>query len=319
MTTATDRKFLSTPSIALCFGILAIAFAPILIKVSYQELDANVIVFHRFWIATSALGIGSHISSRQKNKTLRFWQASQSDHRRYWFLLLMAGIADALCMVAWTWSLQRTSIAHSVILHNLTPVFAAFGGWLLLGQYFDKKFLLGVAIAICGSIALIGNDGDLLGGSLIGDAAALFSAMAYSVKLLAIERLRDKLPTATIIFWVSLTTTLSVIPTALFFGGTMLPTSWFIWIAILLQGLVCEVIGQGAIAYSLKTLSSGFVSLCLLLEPAFAALLAWFIFSQGLSLAEILAFSIILLGVYFAQSQSAQQKKREDIKVANLC
>lgn len=308
MQTLTSRKFLSTELITLCFGILAITFAPILIKISSQELGANAIIFHRFWVATLALGIWNRIKIKQNKEKLTHSEQLQPKTKESWLLLLLAGIADAFCMVAWAWSIERTSIAHSTLLHNLTPIFTTFGGWLFFGQYFDRKFLLGVTIAIFGTIAISLQDWQIGSSSLIGDEAALFSSILYSVRLLTIERLRDKLSTATIILWVSLITTVSVIPVALLFEERIFPSSLFLWIVVILQGLLCEVIGQGAIAYSLKKLSSGFVSLCLLLEPALAGILAWFIFDQELSLLDLFAFIVILLGIYLAQSSQGAEK-----------
>ena len=308
MQTSTYRNFISTELTALCFGILAITFAPILIKVSSQELGANAIIFHRFWVATLALGIWNQIKIGQNKENKSNSEHLQPKTKESWLLLLGAGIADAFCMVAWAWSIEHTSIAHSTLLHNLTPIFTTFGGWLFFGQYFERKFLLGVAITICGSICISVEDWQIASGSLIGDQAALFSAILYSVRLLAIERLRDKLSTATIILWISLITTLAVIPVALLFEERIFPSSWFLWFAVILQGLLCEVIGQGAIAYSLKKLSSGFVSLCLLLEPAFAAILAWFIFAQELSVLDLFAFPVILLGIYLAKSSQGAKK-----------
>ncbi|MEM9540496.1 MAG: DMT family transporter, partial [Cyanobacteria bacterium P01_E01_bin.42] len=187
-------------------------------------------------------------------------------------------------------------------------IFTTLGGWLLFGQYFERKFLLGVAITILGSIAISLEDWQSAGTSLIGDGAALFSAIAYSIRLLTIERLRDRLSTTKIIFWISLITMVSVIPTALLLEGQLFPRSGLVWLAVILQGVLCEVIGQGAVAYSLKTFSSGFVSLFLLLEPVFAAILAWFIFSQALGIGDIFIFPVILLGIYLAQSSEGAEK-----------
>lgn len=308
MQTSTYRQFVSKELIALGFGILAITFAPILIKVSSQELGANAIVFHRFWVATLVLGIWNRIKIEKNKENEIDSEQLQPKTTENWLLLLGAGVADAFCMVAWAWSIERTSIAHSTLLHNLTPIFTTLGGWLFFGQYFEMKFLLGVAITIGGSIAIVLEDWQLAIGSFIGDQAALFSAIAYSIRLLAIERLRDRLSTATIILWISLITTLAVIPIALLFEERIFPSSWLVWIAVILQGLLCEVIGQGAIAYSLKIFSSGFVSLCLLLEPVLAAILAWFIFVQELSILDVFAFPVILLGIYLAKSSEGSEK-----------
>lgn len=317
METSTYRKFFSTELIALCFGILAITFSPILIKFSSAELGANAIMFHRFWVATLSFGIWNKIKNNQNKQTKAAEEQESKNGLEYlkpqskksWLILLGIGLAETFCMVAWAWSLERTSISHSTLLHNLTPIFTTFGGWLFLGQYFDKYFLMGVTMAIAGSVGLIIEDWEFANaGYFAGDQAALLSALAYSIYLLAIEQLRSELPAGTILFWKSLVTTVCVIPAAILFEKQIFPNSWVIWLAVILQGLLCEVIGQGAVAYSLKKLSSGFVSLFLLLEPVFVAISAWIIFNQALSALDIIAFCIILSGIYLSKSSQGAEK-----------
>lgn len=310
------RKLISTELIVLSFGIFAIALAPILIKFSSEELGSNAIMFHRFWVATLSFGIWNKITSNQTKQQESVQEQElkngltnlQTQTKKSWFILLGIGLAETFCMVAWAWSLERTSISHATLLHNLTPIFTTFGGWLFLGQYFDKYFLMGIIMALGGSIGLVVQDWQFSNAGFVGDQAALLSAIAYSIYLLSIEQLRHELPAGTILFWKSLVTTVAVIPAAILLEKQIFPNSWFIWLAVILQGLLCEVIGQGTVAYSLKRLSSGFVSLFLLLEPVLVAVLAWIIFGQALSALDAIAFGVILSGIYLAKSGQGAEK-----------
>jgi drug/metabolite transporter (DMT)-like permease len=52
-------------------------------------------------------------------------------------------------------------------------------------------------------------------------------------------------------------------------------------------------------------LSSGFVSVFLLLEPIISALLAWLIFVEHLSPLTWIGFAVVLGGIYLAKSSEA--------------
>ena len=57
------------------------------------------------------------------------------------------------------------------------PIFTTLGAWLLLGQRFQAKFLLGMAVAIAGAVAIAIEDLQVAGSHLPGDAAALIAAI----------------------------------------------------------------------------------------------------------------------------------------------
>ena len=94
----------------------------------------------------------------------------------------------------------------------------------------------------------------------------------------------------------------------------MFPYSGIGWFFIIFQALFCQVFGQGLLAYSLSKLSSGVVSVTLLLEPVIASIFAWVIFSEKVSFFEWMTFAVVLIGIYLAQSsQSAIKQTNEGV------
>jgi drug/metabolite transporter (DMT)-like permease len=80
------------------------------------------------------------------------------------------------------------------------------------------------------------------------------------------------------------------------------PTSWQGWLIVISLAGVCQILGQGMLVRSLNELSSEFVALFLLLEPVLAGVGAWALFSEQLSLLNLVAFAIALVGVYLSLS-----------------
>ena len=65
--------------------------------------------------------------------------------------------------------------------------------------------------------------------------------------------------------------------------------------------------------HTLKQFSAGFVSLFLLLEPILTAIFAWIIFSEKLNFLNWIAFTTVLVGIYFAKSGQGAQKSTRDV------
>lgn len=64
--------------------------------------------------------------------------------------------------------------------------------------------------------------------------------------------------------------------------------------------------------YSVKKLSSGFVSLVVALEVIFGAIAAWAVFSEEVSLFNWLALAVVLVGIYIAKSSQSAVKPIEE-------
>jgi drug/metabolite transporter (DMT)-like permease len=289
--------------ISLVIAIVALSFAPILTRITENELGPYATIFNRFWITSLALILGNGIKilwEKQKNDLSTTAQKTYT--LQDFFYLFLGAVLETVCLVAWAWSLTRTTLANSNLLHNTTPIFAVLGGWLLLSQSFNRRFLIGMIIALGGTLVIGIQDFSLDPDTLTGDSVALLSAIFYAGALLVTERLRAKFGTTIILIWYCSLSCLFLLPCTFLFENRLFPASVSGWWAVVALGIFCTVIGVSALYYSLKFLSSSFVSLILLLEPIIAAFLAWVIFAEKLSFLNCLMFLVVLFGIYLAQS-----------------
>ena len=217
----------------------------------------------------------------------------------------MGGLFSAIILVLWAISLQYTTVAKSTLLHNLTPVFTMLGSWLFMGKRFDNKFLVGMAIALSGAIAIGLEDLQGTEGNLFGDIYAFLSAVFLGIYLLMVEQLRLRFSATTILLWRCTIGGALLFPLVLATEGQLFPTTWIAWIGTISLGLVSEGLGQRLLADSMQKFSASFISLILLLEPVASAMLAWVIFAEQLSPMTCLGFVVILTGIYVSQSSTA--------------
>ncbi|MEM9538315.1 MAG: DMT family transporter [Cyanobacteria bacterium P01_E01_bin.42] len=283
--------------------------AAIFIKLSEREISPNALAFHRFWISTIIFALWNQFNSLGQKKPDEQSQECESPTSYPLLLLFGVGVSTSISLYCWVWSLTWSGAANATLLRNFTPVFTILGGWLLFGRQFDRQFLMGSAIAIGGAIGIGLNDWQISVNTLQGDALALLCAVFYSGTLLIIEQLRNQFETTTIMLWRCAVATVLSLPIMLITAERIFPYSIVGWFAVVAFAIVCQVLGQGLLAYCLKQLSSGFIGITLLLEPLITAYFAWVIFAENLSIFNGVAFIIVLLGIYLAKSSSSIVKE----------
>jgi drug/metabolite transporter (DMT)-like permease len=291
----------------LTLALVAVSFAAIFIRLSEQEIGPSATVFNRLWIATVVFifwdMIKYNIESNNSNNSNITPKKHKFTIKDRWLLLLVGAVSSA-SVVCWAWSLTETSVANSTVLRNLTPLFTSLGGWLLLNQRFDRRFLTGMSVAIMGAAAISWDDLTISLDNFFGDSLALLSAAFYGTNLLILEHLRNRFPATTILLWRCLIGAVLLLPFVLITERQLFPYSWQGWLVVIGLGVVCQAFGQGLLVYSLKQLSSGFVAVFLLLEPLITACLAWLIFAEKLSFFNSIAFLLVLIGIYLANSNN---------------
>ncbi|TAG95142.1 MAG: DMT family transporter [Oscillatoriales cyanobacterium] len=293
----------------LLVGVFTLSIAAILTRFSEQYIGPNATVFNRFWIGTAIFGmwrVGKAIASRSPRD-------SPTPNNTYTtsdiLLLILSATVTSISHISWVWSLTLTNVSNANLLHNLTPIFATFGGWLLFGQSFDRRFLIGMFLTVVGAFAIGIQDFQVANEQLIGDGLALFSAVFYAGNFLVTEKLREKFSTTSILFWSCFLRVFLTFPIVLFTEKQIFPSSLEGWIPVFCLALFCQVIGSAILGYSLKQFSSGFISLFLLLEPIITTTLAWVIFGEHLSFFNLLAFVVVLFGIYIAKSGRGSEKE----------
>lgn len=299
---------------ALLADLVIIAFLPILLKVSEYEISPNATIFNRFWIATVILGLwngGEFFNGLWSRNSTPVKSPPYEGGFGGIKLLLLMGLFSGGQQLLYAWSLTQTTVANSEVLHSLTPLFTTLIAWTFFGQKFDRRFLIGIAIAIAGSLALAANDFSITIDKLQGDGLALVSAAFWGGYLMVVEKLRNQLSLTAIATWNCLLVTLFSLPFVLAGGDRVFPHSETGWLTLGVLG-ISAIISKFLITYSPKRLSSGLVATILLLHPAITAMLAWGIFSETLTWLNLLAFVVILFGAYLTTFSKGGVKETQE-------
>ncbi|MDG0812570.1 DMT family transporter [Cohnella rhizosphaerae] len=180
------------PAIPLLVGMIAISFAPILVRYS----DAPVSV-QGMWRMLFTLALMVPFAGGKQLRALRAIKRSD------WWLLLAAGFFLALHFLLWMASLSYTSIASSTLILSLEPVFVMIGAYFLFKDRLSGKALGGLAAALIG-IAIVGaGDSGLSEAALKGDLLSFLGTAAVAVNMLLAKRILERVPSFFYTAWSS--------------------------------------------------------------------------------------------------------------------
>jgi len=267
-------------------GIAAISSSSILIKLCHAP--AMVIACYRMGLA-AALFVGSS-AARQHNP---FKQFNLRD------LGIALGSAVFLCLhfAAWITSLQYTSVASSVALVTMAPLFVAIGSALLLKEKPGRLLLAGIGITVVGALILSSNDFGRQDQSLWGNFLAILGAIGGAGYLLAGRELRKRVDTLAYVTVVYTMTAIMLIAITLLSNLSFTAYPPKVFLLFFLIAFLPQVIGHTSFNWLLKHLSAIIVSIFTLTEPVGASILAYFILGENIGWAQVIGGGFILTGV----------------------
>lgn len=179
----------TSPLLVLLLAVLGISFGGPLVRLS--QAPPLTIAAWRLGFSVAAIAV-----ILVAGGSWREWRVLD---RREWLIGMGAGVLLALHFWTWNASLQYTTVAASVVLVNLQPVFVAAGSALWLRESPRRAQLVGIGIAIIGALIVALGDarGTIVGGRhpLVGDGLALIGAVTAAGYYLAGRRLRARLGT----------------------------------------------------------------------------------------------------------------------------
>lgn len=287
------------PGVALAVGVVGASFSSILIKL-LDGVPALIIAFYRLGLTALILAPLALTRYRRELAALS---------ARDWLLSALGGVFLAGHFAAWITSLSLTSVASSVVLVTLQPLFVLAGGYLLYREGTTRVGLAGVAVALVGAI-IIGL-GDAGGGDrvLLGDMLAFLGAALVGAYILVGRSVRQRagvIPYAFVVYSICAAVLLSVsLALHLPLGGY---TSHQ-WLLFWLLAVVPTIFGHTLFNFALGHLPAAVVSVAILGEPLGTSILATFMLRQFPTLTQAAGGVLILGGLYvflrFTQAPAA--------------
>jgi drug/metabolite transporter (DMT)-like permease len=220
--------------------------------------------------------------------------------------LALAGVLLSVHFVAWFASLQHITVARSTLLVATSPLFAGIVSQAL-GRPMGKGSWLGLLVAGGGVWWFTRTVASGLGvhdpaGPCLGDLLAVVGAAAVAGYMLLVEDLQRAQGTGRVVAWTYSTAAaatwlfLPLLPSA----GGLLPQAPLAWLSVLGMAALPQLVGHTTMNWCLRHFPAGVVGAATLLEPVFAAALAWPVFQEPITPARAAAGLVVLAGVWLA-------------------
>ncbi|HEX4632297.1 MAG TPA: EamA family transporter, partial [Gemmatimonadales bacterium] len=141
-----------SPLIVLIIAVLATTYAGPVIRLA--TAPALAIAFWRLALVLPVTGVGALRESREPRAAGPGSAAPGNPIGQSLTLMALSGIALAAHFWTWIASLQYTSVASSVVLVSLKPVFAWGIAALWLNEHPTRRERWGIAFAVLGAVLI---------------------------------------------------------------------------------------------------------------------------------------------------------------------
>jgi len=271
------------PKLSLAIGVLCISFSPIFVKLAgVSPIGA---AFYRVLIAWICLVPYCIIK-----KKLRV-------SRKQLIIAIIAGIVFASDVAVWNLSLLKISATVSTLLANLAPVWVGLISYFLFKKKSGRLFWIGTIISIVGMVVLVGYQHilhlELNTGILLATLASLF----YAIYILITKNIMANIDVFSFMFYSMLGASVFMLLVNDFIGNEIIHLSTKVWLCFVGMGIICQLTGWLTINYALRYLESTKVSITLLSQTVFAAIMAAIFLGERLALNEIIGSVIVLVGI----------------------
>lgn len=274
------------PYMLIAIGVISVSMSAIFVKLA--TADAGVIAFYRMLFSVLLMAPFFLVKYRHELTTL-----SKKD----WLFSGVAGIFLAFHFILWFESLNYTSVASSTVLVTMQPLFAFIGTYLFFKEKITLQTFIAGLIAICGSFLIGWGDFQVSGSALYGDILALIACALITGYLLFGQDVRQRVSLMTYTMIVYSASTITLFFYIVGKGESFGPYSAENWLWFLLLAIVPNLLGHTLFNWAIAYVSTNVISIAILFEPIGAAILAYIIFSEGISWLQLLGGGVILLGI----------------------
>ncbi len=281
----------STVIAALAVGIAGISFASILVLLS--AAPAITLAFYRMFLAAAILWPFAAVSKGSQGFRLR----------EHGLAMAASGVFLAGHFYTWNLSLRYTSVASSVVLVDIHPLFVLAADVFLYRENISHRHVAGVLLAVLGSIVVGAGDFGLGGQAFCGDLLAVAGAMFVSVYLLIGRRVRQAVPALPYAVVVYGTAAAVLAAASLIEHVPLWPYSTRDVMVFLGLAVIPTIFGHTLFNWALAVVPASLVSVTILGEPVGATILAALVLHEWPSASQLAGGALILFGLVTAMRQ----------------
>lgn len=216
-------------------------------------------------------------------------------------LILVAGGFLAGDLILWNISFHLTTVANANLLANLVPFTMVPVSYFIFKEKISRNFLVGIIVTLVGVLLLMMGKIHPSIENFQGDLLAFSTSIFYALFLLTVYKVRDRVDSMTIMFISAFGSAIVLILAMTVREGIYFPKTALELYPLISLALISQILGQGLLAFCLGKVTASLSSVLVLSQPLVATIYSFIIFSEKLSIVEIIGMSVTLIGIYFAK------------------
>ncbi|MFZ3590590.1 DMT family transporter [Bacillus sp. DJP31] len=299
------KSHLAKAYLALVIGVITVSASAILVKLA--DAPSSVTAFYRIFFSVLIMAPIFFAKYVKELKTIG---------KRDWIFSTIAGIFLALHFVLWFESLRFTSVASSVVLVTMQPLFAFLGTYLFFKEKLTVSAILSGLLAVVGSLIISWGDFRISGLALWGDILALIACILVTIYLLFGQNVRSRLSLVTYTFIVYLVSAVTLFIYVLISGDPFIPYEQEQWMYFILLAIFPTLLGHTMFNFALRWVSTSIISVTILIEPIGASILAYYILSESILFHQIIGGIVVILGICLFMFWQKEEKIQAENKIA---
>jgi len=250
------------------------------------EVNSGMIVFYRFLFATIVLLVYGIIFKKSESMKIK---AKDIPY------LLVPAILLSFTIYTYTIGLKTTTIANTVFLQQMAPLYVLVISAFLLKEKASKKTVLSVLVGITGGFIIFYYDLSTMNVSsnFYGNVMSTLSGFGWALYTISIRALGKRYDGLTTTLWMFLFASAMMSP---FFVGSEILTP-FSLLMLFLLGFLCTAGAFLLYSIALKHLVATKASIIVLAEGVLAGILSYFILGETVTQGTIIGGALILLAI----------------------
>jgi drug/metabolite transporter (DMT)-like permease len=205
-----------------------------------------------------------------------------------------------------TAGLELTTVSSTGFITGLYVVFTPFIALALFGTRVPAAVWLAVICAVVGLLLLNGAPG----GSPLGNALVLASALVAALQIAAMERYAPRYDARALTFLLMSTAFVGFAVIAVALGQVEMPRGWTVWGALLVTGIFAGALGYLVGTWVQARTTAARAAVVFTLEAPFAALFGVLLADEVLGWPGWLGCGVMMAGILLAEPAAASALRR---------
>jgi len=197
----------------------------------------------------------------------------------------------------WFLSVQKTTVANSMILFTTNPLFTAIGAWFFFHEKLQKRHAISLVLCFSGIFWMVRESLEINPKNFQGDILGFLCAIAFSAYVLSGKSLRNSLSNLPFVL------SIYAVCGFFFFVAMLVTHAPFLgydaqtWASFAALTIGSTLLGHALFTHCLKYLNINFMSCSTLVEPVISALTASYLFGEAIRSAAVTGFVFVTLGI----------------------